>query len=91
MPGDSSGIICGSDIKQLVELFLQFEGASDPLAAPCKEAKQAFNALIERLHAEKVSVHPDFKSINLVQFRAYARQKCRLVAISNSKPFLSCF
>lgn len=91
MPGDSSGVICGSDIDQLVALFVQFEGASDPLATQCKEAKEAFNTLIERLHAEKVSVHPDFKSINLIQFRAYARKKCRDVAVSNTKRYLSCF
>lgn len=88
MPDDSGGIICGSDVNRLVDLFLQFEGASNPLSIACKEAEQQFDALVEKLYAEKVA--PNFQFITLVQFRIYTRKHCRQIAASNTRPY-SCF
>ena len=90
MPDDSSGIICGSDVNRLVDLFLQFEGVFDPLSTACKEAEQQFDALVEKLYAEKVVPNGKFQSITLVQFRIYTRKHCRRIAVSNERPY-SCF
>jgi hypothetical protein len=67
MPIDSGGIVSGDDISRLADLFLQFEGASNPLSGACKEAEQSFDTLVESLYREKVS--PQFQSITLIQFR----------------------
>jgi hypothetical protein len=57
MPDHTSGVISKDEINQLVDLFRQFEGASDPLSVACREAEVQFNSLIEKLYAEKVSPH----------------------------------
>jgi hypothetical protein len=85
MPDDSAGIICGDDISRLTDLFLQFEGASDPLSVVSKEAEQQFDALIERLYNDKVSVR--FQSLTLLRFRSYARNICRQRLAKQGPPF----
>ena len=90
MQDDSAGIICASDISQLLDLFLQFEGAIDPLSKACQEAERTFDALVERLHADKVLPDPQFKTVNLVQFRGHVRVKCRQLASKSIRQY-SCF
>ena len=75
MPNDSGGIISSDELNQLVDLFPQFEGASNPFAAPCREAEYQFNVLIERLYVEKVV--PNFPSVTRSLFRSHVRNICR--------------
>jgi hypothetical protein len=84
MPAGSGGIICENDVNRLVALFLQFEGASDPLSIACKEAEQQFNALVEKLYTEQVV--PNFQSITLIQFRSFARRHCRACLARSGRP-----
>ena len=85
MPDDSPGIICGDDVNRLADLFLQFEGASDPLSTACKEAEQQFDSLIEKLYAEQVASR--YQSITLPQFRSFVRNHCRARLAKQGRPF----
>jgi hypothetical protein len=84
MSADAGGIISADDLNRLVDLFLQFEGASDPLALPCKEAEEQFDGLVERIYAEQVA--PKFQSITLLCFRSGVRKYCRLRLASEGPP-----
>jgi len=48
MPDDADWTISANDLNRLVDLFLQFEGASDPLSVACKELEQQFDTLVEK-------------------------------------------
>jgi hypothetical protein len=85
MPDDPAGIISAADLNRLVDLFPQFEGASNPFAASCREAEYEFNALVEKLHAERIA--PQYHSITLSQFRSYTRNYCRLRISKQGPPF----
>ena len=62
MPGSESsgGIISEEELKALADLFVQFEGAPDPLAQSCKEAKIEFNSRISKLYFERIKPNPEF-------------------------------
>jgi len=77
MPDDSGGIISRDDLNRLVELFVRYDGALDPLCAECQDAEYQFNALIEQLHSEKVVLSNP--KISLSDFRCYTRRQCRLI------------
>jgi hypothetical protein len=87
MPDDSAGIISRDDLNWLVDLFVQYDGALDPLCAECQDAEYQFNALVENLHSEKVL--PVKPSISLSDFRCHARRTCRLI-ISKQGPWYPC-
>ena len=64
----AQGTLSADELVSLTRLFRQFEGASDPLAIPCREAESAFNSLLEQLYAEKVKAK--FESVTFHQFRS---------------------
>jgi hypothetical protein len=84
---DSSGIISRDELKQLADFFARYDGALDPLSADCQDAEYQFNALVEKLHIEKV--RPVMQTISLSQFRCAVRQKCRLI-VSKQGPSYPC-
>jgi hypothetical protein len=43
---NTAGTISAVDLNRLVDLFSQFEGASNPFAPSCREAEYEFNALL---------------------------------------------
>lgn len=88
MPDDAEGIISADELNQLINLYVEFEGAFDPLAIPCKEAKQQFDSLVEHLFNTKVA--PNYRSVTLPQFRACARRQCRSRAAKQSNPPYPC-
>ncbi len=61
-------VISEAELSRLVDLFRQFEGATDPLSIRAREIEWEFNSLIEKLFFEKV--RPQFESIPLSQFRS---------------------
>lgn len=85
MSDDSGGLIRGSELNRLVDLFRQFEGASDPLSIPCREAEQQFNLLIDNIYAE--CVIKNYASITLSQFRSYTRNHCRKILAKQGPPY----
>ena len=87
MPEDPSadGLISEDELKRLTELFIQFEGATDPRSRKCREAEVDFDELIDRLFTEKVE--QAFKLINRFQFKSFARHICRERASKIVKQF----
>lgn len=77
-------IVSDDELTRLTDLFIRFEGASDPRSINCREAESEFNASIERLYLEKVA--PKFQSLTLAHFRCYARYQCRLRASKGHPP-----
>lgn len=82
---DTEGSIPECDLAKLVSLFIQFEGASDPLATKCREAESEFNCLIETIYNERIKDR--FQSLSLYLFRGHTRNYCRRRAISEGKSF----
>ncbi len=82
---DSSGIISRDELNRLVDLFGQYDGALDPLSTACQDAEYQFNALLEKLHTEKVLTTKP--SISLSEFRCYARRQCRLSLAKKGPPY----
>jgi hypothetical protein len=77
MSDDTGRVISPSELGRLAELYLRFEGSPDPLSVACKEAKQEFDLLVERIYTEKVASNN--QSISLIKFRSYARVYCRKI------------
>ena len=77
--------VSAGELNRLAELFRQFEGATDPLAVPCREAESEFNALVEKIYYDKVATA--FTSITLSKFRSYTRNCCRLRISHEGPPF----
>lgn len=72
---DSGGAISEDELKRLTDLFIQFEGASDPRSIECREAEAEFDSLLDLLYREKVE--PKFKSLDRLLFRSHTRRLCR--------------
>ncbi len=82
---NSGGIISEEELAGLTSLFIQFEGASDPLSNQCKEAQFMFNARVEKIFEEKVK--PRYAALTLSLFRSAVRKECRLRASKQGPPF----
>src|SRR5262245_4599723 len=72
----SGGIVSEDELVRLTELFLKFEGATDPLSNRCREAESEFNSLVEDIYAKKVK--PAYESITFFAFRSHVRNVCRI-------------
>jgi hypothetical protein len=70
-PGISEG-----DWKLLTELFIKFEGASDPLSRETKEAKATFFSLVSALYETHVPVSYRTQ-VTSTSFTRYIRVVCR--------------
>lgn len=81
----SGGVVSEDDLVRLTDLFLKFEGATDPLSNQCQEAESEFNALLEKIYFEKVK--PVFSAITFFQFRSHTRNVCRLRISKQGPPF----
>jgi hypothetical protein len=81
----SGGIVSEDELARLTKLFLNFEGATDPLSNRCKECESAFNSLVEKIYCEKVS--PAYASITFSHFRSYVRNICRIRISKQGPPF----
>src|SRR5438132_10528027 len=81
----SDWAVSEEELATLTELFVRFEGASDPRCLPAREAEAQFNALLEQIYVEKVA--PRFSSITRSQFRSYARLQCRLRVRGEGPPY----
>jgi hypothetical protein len=55
MPDHTGGYFSASELDQLAELYLRFEGTPDPLSVATKEAEQEFDSLIERVYSDKIA------------------------------------
>ena len=84
MSTDAAGIISADDLNRLVDLFLHFEGASDPISLACKEAEEQFDSLVERIYTEQVA--PKIQSVTLICFRSGVRKYCRLRLAKQGPP-----
>jgi hypothetical protein len=81
----SGGIVSEDELVRLTELFLKFEGATDPLSNRCREAESAFNSLVETIYRQKVK--PAYDSITFSQLRSYVRNVCRIRISKQGPPF----
>jgi hypothetical protein len=81
----SGGVVSEDEVKTLTALFVQFEGASDPLSHECKEAKFAFYVSIGKIFEQKIK--PLCSSLTLSHFTSYVRRECRLRASKEGPPF----
>ena len=82
---NSGWIVSDDELKRLTDLFLQFEGAPDPLSNKCKESESEFNSLVEKIYQEKV--RPAYNTIGFSQFRSFTRNRCRLRLSKEGPPF----
>jgi len=81
----SGGVVSEDELVRLTELFLKFEGATDPLSNRCKESESEFNSLVENIYTEKVK--PAYDSIAFSYFRSYVRNVCRIRISKQGPPF----
>jgi hypothetical protein len=81
----SGGVVSEDELVRLTELFVKFEGATDPLSNHCRESESEFNSLIETIYLEKVRLA--VSSITFSQFRSYTRNICRIRASKQVPPF----
>jgi hypothetical protein len=82
----SSGPIVSEDeLVRLTELFMQFEGAGDPLSIQCREAESDFNSLLQLIYSEKVE--PAIPSVTFSQFRSHTRRICRMRIVKEGPEF----
>lgn len=75
-PTDSSGIVSDQELSELTNLFLEFEGAADPLCESAKLAKQRFNNQALDIYFRKVKPH--FGQIDYFSFMGMLRNTCRI-------------
>ena len=81
----SEWTISEDELKHLTELFIQFDGAPDPMSVKCREVEIQFNSLIDKLFQEKVEPH--FESITRHEIRHHTRYRCRQRAIRSTREF----
>ena len=82
---DSGGIVSEEELVILTDLFLRFEGATDPLSADCQSAKGHFYLLLRDIYVERV--RPQFTNIDFSIFASMIRRKCRERLAQQGPPF----
>ena len=86
-PDSSEGAISANDLEQLTALYVQFEGAADPLSIETREAKNEFHTRLESIYESKIK--PRFLEVDFTGFLRLVRTQCRQRARCKSPEFPS--